>query len=140
METKEMSIGNYEEAISLWESCESVGLDKRTDSRERISIYLQRNPGLSFVALENSKVVGVVLCGHEGRRGYLHHLAVAEGYRRKGVGKALVERVVSKLRLVGIRACHIFVFADNIDGQEFWQNIGWNERTDLKIMSKNITL
>ena len=138
MEIRELRIENLEEVLSLWESSEGVGLDSDTDTKERIWIYLQRNPWLSFAAFEKGKVIGAVLCGHDGRRGYLHHLTVAEAYRGKGIGTALVDKVISKLRTLGIRKCNIFVFTDNTDGQEFWEKGGWVERTDLKVMSKNI--
>jgi N-acetylglutamate synthase len=138
MEIRELTIKNYEEVLSLWQSTEGVGLDKDSDTKERIGIYLQRNPGLSFAAFEKGKVIGAVLCGHDGRRGYLHHLTVAEAHRNKGIGNALVDKVISKLRMLGIRKCNIFVFANNPGGQEFWKKNGWIERTDLKVMSKSI--
>jgi len=139
MEITELKIEHYQEAFSLWQSVNGVGLDKDADTQERIWIYLQRNPGLSFAAFEKGKVIGAVLCGHDGRRGYLHHLTVAETHRGKGIGTALVDKVISKLRMLGIRKCNIFVFADNVGGQEFWKKNGWIERTDLKVMSKTIT-
>jgi ribosomal protein S18 acetylase RimI-like enzyme len=139
MEIKEMSVKELEAVISLWQSSPGVGLDKDADTKERIGIYLQRNPGLSFAAFEKGKVIGAVLCGHDGRRGYLHHLTVAEAYRNKGIGTTLVDRVISKLHMLGIRKCNIFVFANNPAGQEFWKRNGWVERTDLKVMSKMIT-
>jgi putative acetyltransferase len=139
MEIAELTIKNCEEVLSLWQSTTGVGLDKDTDTKERIWIYLQRNPGLSFAAFEKGKIIGAVLCGHDGRRGYLHHLTVAEGHRNKGIGTALVDKVISKLRVLGIRKCNIFVFSDNVDGQAFWKRNGWLERTDLKVISKSIT-
>lgn len=139
MEIKELTIKNYEEILSLWESIDGIGLDKDADTKERVRIYLQRNPGLSFAAFEKGKVIGAVLCGHDGRRGYLHHLAIAKAHRNKGIGKALVEKVTSKLRMLGIRKCNTFVFSDNFRGQEFWKKNGWVERTDLKVFSKSIT-
>ncbi len=138
MEIKELTIQNCEEVLSLWESSKGVGLDKDVDTKERIRIYLQRNPGLSFAAFEKGKIIGAVLCGHDGRCGYLNHLTVAEAYRNKGIGTVLVDKVISKLRVLGIRKCNIFVFANNPGGQEFWERKGWAERTDLKVMSKHI--
>jgi putative acetyltransferase len=138
MEITELTIKNCEEVISLWQNTEGVGLDKDVDTKERIGIYLQRNPGLSFAAFEKGKIIGAVLCGHDGRRGYLHHLTVAEAHRNKGIGNALVDKVISKLRMLGIRKCNIFVFANNPGGQEFWKKNDWVERTDLKVMSKDI--
>jgi ribosomal protein S18 acetylase RimI-like enzyme len=139
MEIRELKIEYYEEVISLWQSAGGVGLDSDVDTKERIGIYLQRNPGLGFAAFEKGKIIGAVLCGHDGRRGYLHHLTVADAHRGKGIRTALVDKVISKLRTLGIRKCNIFVFADSAGGQEFWKKIGWVERTDLKVLSKDIT-
>jgi GNAT superfamily N-acetyltransferase len=138
MEITELTIKNCEEVLTLWESSEGVGLDKDTDTKERIEIYLQRNPGLSFTAFEKGKLIGTVLCGQDGRHGYLHHLIVAKAHRNKGIGTALVEKVISKLRMLGIRKCNIFVFADNLAGDEFWKKNGWVERINLKVMSRDI--
>jgi len=139
MEIRELTIENCEEVLSLWQSTDGIGLDRDVDTKERIRIYLQRNPGLSFAAFEKGKVIGAVLCGHDGRRGYLQHLTVAEGHRNKGTGAALAEKVISKLRTLGIQQCNIFVFANNPSGQAFWERNGWAERTDLKVLSKSIT-
>ena len=140
MEIREFEVEDYKEVISLWRNVEGIGLHEDCDSRERVAMYLGRNPGLSFVAKADGKVVGAVLCGHDSRRGYLQHLAVAKDYRREGVGRGLVERVTERLRMLGIRKCHIFVFADNVDGYKFWESIGWCEQTDLKVASRDIVL
>ncbi len=147
MEIKEFRIEHYDEVSRLWRSCEGVGLDSDVDTKERVQMYLWRNPGLSFVAVERSKparaprgVVGAVLCGHDGRRGYLHHLAVAKEYRNKEIGKRLVEKVLSKLQQIGIRKCNLFLYADNVEGQQFWRHIGWSERGELKVLSTSIQL
>ena len=137
MEISEMSIADYDEVVSLWQDAEGIGLHDDCDSRAGIANYLQRNPGLSFVAQENDRLIGAVLCGHDGRRGYLHHLAVAETHRAKGIGRQLVEQSLLSLAAIGITKCHVFVFADNAPGQAFWQRLGWIARTDLRIMSKN---
>ena len=139
MEVRNFEIEDYEQVQSIWKSSEGVGLDADVDSRDRIAMYLQRNPGLSFVATEKKQVVGAVLCGHDGRRGYLHHLAVAQKLRGQGVGALLVDKTLGKLRAIGIRRCHIFVYAENDGGIDFWKRIGWDERSDLKINSKEIT-
>jgi GNAT superfamily N-acetyltransferase len=139
MEIRELKIEYYEEVVSLWQKAEGIGLDSDFGTKERIGMYLQRNPGLSFAAFEKGEVIGAVLCGHDGRCGYLHHLTVAKGHHNKGIGTVLVDKVISKLRTLGIRKCNIFVFADSASGQEFWKKIGWVERTDLKVLSKDIT-
>ena len=138
MNINEMTINDYDDVIALWQKSEGVGLHDDVDSKEGIFKYLQRNIGLSFVAREDGKVVGAVLSGYDGRRGYLHHLTVAEKHRGKGLGKKLAKQALSKLRLIGISKCHVFVFADNTPAQSFWQHLGWTERKDLKILSKSI--
>jgi N-acetylglutamate synthase len=140
MQIKKMSIDDYEEVFLLWKSTEGIGLHDDVDSKAGIRQYLKRNPGLSFVAKENGGIIGTVLAGHDGRRGYLHHLAVASRYRKHGVGKSLVDRVIGQLRRIGIRKCHLWVFAHNHPGQQFWKHIGWIKREDINLMSRNIEI
>jgi ribosomal protein S18 acetylase RimI-like enzyme len=128
---------DYDEVIALWQSSPGVGLSD-VDSPEGIAAYLARNPGLSFVARLDGQLAGAVLCGTDGRRGYLHHLAVASQYRRQGIGEILVERCLSGLKAQGYQQCHIFVYGGNAEGQAFWERVGWKLRTDLVIMSKDI--
>ena len=135
----QMSIRDYDAVVALWESVDGIGLDlEDADSRAGVRSYLRRNRGMSFVARQGNKLVGAVLCGHDGRRGYLHHLAVAPDCRRKGIGRALVGRCLVALRAAGIRRCHIFVFGGNLKAQRFWERIGWGGFRDLRIMSTNI--
>lgn len=129
-----MTMRHYEPVYALWQASPGIVLT-RSDSRERIEAFLRRNPGLSHVAMVQEKLVGAVLCGHDGRRGYLHHLAVAAAYRGRGIGRALVEICLRRLREQGIEKCHIFVMQDNPEGIAFWERIGWIDRTELKIMS-----
>ena len=134
----EMSLDDYDSAISLWQNLENIGLSD-ADSREALKRYLERNPGLSFVARENGTLAGAVLCGHDGRRGYLHHLGVAPKYRNRGVGHALVERCLSRLKSQGIQKSHVFVYGRNSGGRDFWKAIGWKERKELRVMSTEIS-
>ncbi len=131
------SLSDYDEVIHLWQNTEGVGLSA-ADSAERIAIYLLRNPGLSFIARAGGGLIGAVLCGHDGRRGYLHHLAVTPEWRGKGVGKALVGRCLDALREAGIDKCHLFVYEGNHAGRAFWAHEGWQERVDLVLMSRDI--
>jgi ribosomal protein S18 acetylase RimI-like enzyme len=140
MEVREIKISDYPALHSLWQRCHGIGLHSDMDSEHGIGLYLARNPGLSFVAIEKGKIVGAVLCGHDGRRGYLHHLVVAPEYRQSGVAAACVRAALEKLRAKGVRKCSAFVFEDNRDAIEFWQSIGWVQRDDLKVVSKNIIL
>ena len=135
MEFEIMTIEDYDEVHDLWGRCEGVGLDP-DDTRECIGAYLDRNPGLSFVARHDGKLVGAVLCGHDGRRGYLHHLAVDHEARRKGIGKALSAKCIEGLRAAGIPKCNIFVFDENDLALSFWEADGWVGRSDLRLLQK----
>ncbi len=106
------------------------------DAREPLIAYLARNPGLNFVALDASAIVGAVLCGTDGRRGYLQHLAVAPAHRRRGIGRALVERCIRALTARGIDKCHLMVVSDNHDAAAFWTRLGWVDRSDVRLMSR----
>ena len=132
---REMTVRDYDEVLALWRTSEGVGLSD-ADLEAGVACYLHRNPGLSFVARDGGHLVGVVLCGHDGRRGYIHHLAVSKSHRCQGLGRALVGRCLSTLRRAGIDKCHIFVFSDNGDTISFWKSIGWTQRVELVMMSQ----
>ena len=132
-----MTIDHYNEVIALWKVSENVGLSS-ADERENIKSYLARNPAMSFVARDNGEIIGAALCGHDGRRGYLHHLAVAEPYRKKGIGRKLAERCMEALKNVGIQKCHLFVFFTNTEGKALWGKIGWALRSDIQVVSKEL--
>ncbi len=134
LEVSAMTETDYDDTYALWRITEGIGLSD-ADSREAIAAYLQRNPGLSRVARRGGRLVGAVLCGHDGRRGYLHHLAVEKSERGRGLGRRLVTECLAGLAGAGIRRCHLFVYDGNHEGQGFWRRIGWRERTDLKLMS-----
>ncbi len=133
-----LTMDDFDAVHALWEESEGIGLHGAEDSREGIEAYLERNPGLSFTACYADHVVGAVLCGQDGRRGYLHHLAVAPAYRRHGIGRALAEACQDTLAAQGIRKCHIFIYNANEQGIAFWQRIGWTQRDDIALMSKNL--
>ena len=130
----EFTIGTYEQVYGLWESCDGIGLSS-ADSQPNIQIYLERNPGLSLLAYDGQTVVGTILCGHDGRRGYIHHLAVLSAYRRQGIGRLLVGKSLAALKSCGIQKCHLFIYHDNASGIEFWENIGWTYRQDIGVVS-----
>ena len=125
---------DHAQARELWDSTEGVGLSD-ADSFENVRRFLERNPGLSFVATDNQLVVGTILCGHDGRRGLIHHLAVAPSQRRKGLGRALVRCALAALHQEGIQKCHLLVFHENASGRAFWRSVGAEERTALGIFS-----
>lgn len=125
---------DHDDALALWGRSPGVGLS-RADEPAAIRRYLGRNPGLSFVAREGERLVGAVLCGHDGRRGFLHHLAVDAAYRGRGLGRKLTRRCLAALRADGIDKCHLFVLRTNEPALEFWRRIGWQERVDLRMCS-----
>ncbi|MEZ6044643.1 MAG: GNAT family N-acetyltransferase [Planctomycetaceae bacterium] len=129
-----LSIDDYDSITALWQKSEGVALSS-ADSREAISLYLERNPGLSQVAICADQIVGTLLCGHDGRRGYLHHLAVEESYRSQGIATALVNKVLQNLADVGIEKCHLLVLNSNAAGIEFWNKLGWEKRDRLSLFS-----
>jgi ribosomal protein S18 acetylase RimI-like enzyme len=126
------------EALELWTASEGVGL-RGADEPAALARYLARNPGLSLAARDGGRMVGAVLCGHDGRRGYLHHLAVAASHRRRGIARELVERCLDGLRREGIAKCHLFVYHHNAEGQAFWRTVGWQPRSDILLMSHALT-
>lgn len=132
---REMKAGDYPQVIEVWQACEGIGLSV-DDSQEGIASYLSCNPGLSYVAEGEGLLVGAVLVGQDGRRGYLNHLAVRLSHRNQGIGNELVKASLSALRAMGIRKCHIFVFAENECAMAFWKKGDWEERSDLKILSR----
>ena len=139
METRisNFTIESYDRVFDLWKRCEGVGLSD-SDSRENIQPYLERNSGMSLIAELDDELAGVILAGHDGRRGYLHHLAVLPEYRRQGTGKLLVNSCLKKLKEAGILKCHILLFNNNREGLKFWESIGWTFRDDISIVSRFI--
>jgi putative acetyltransferase len=134
---REMTDRDYDAVHALWKATPGIGLSE-ADERGNIASFLAYNRGLSFVAETGASLAGAVLGSFDGRRGYLHHLAVAPGRRRAGIGRTLVARSLEALRARGVRRCHIFVMADNADGQRFWERVGWFRRHDLLVMSKDV--
>lgn len=139
MTVREFAPADYDAAYALWRTSEGIGLNE-SDSREAIAMFLERNPRLSLVAVDNrGTIVGAVLCGHDGRRGYLHHLAVAVSHRRKGLGRTLVDSCLQRLKALGIPKCTIFLYADNAAGRAFWFKHGWAARDDLVVVQRPLT-
>lgn len=132
-----LRISDYGKVLKLWQRSEGVGLNE-SDTRPAIASFLRRNPGLSFVAEKRGKIIGAVLCGHDGRRGYLHHLAVAKRYRAQGIGLKLVESCLAKLRAADIHKCNVFVYARHAAGMSFWKHNAWKLRTDLRVMQMQL--
>ncbi len=132
---REFHCADIESALLVWRSCEHIGLDE-SDSVSSLQRFLQQNPSISFIAEEDGEVVGAVLCGNDGRRGYLYHLAVHKSCRRRGIGRDLMHSVCAGLRAQDIHKCHIHIFRDNEFADLFWQGLGWTLRRDIDIRSK----
>jgi ribosomal protein S18 acetylase RimI-like enzyme len=128
---------HYNEVTTLWMKTEGVGLGKG-DTEEELTNFLERNEGFCYIARNDNQIVGTLLCGHDGRRGYLYHVAVDKDFRMKGIAKKMVEMSLKELKNAGIGKCHLFVFKSNTEAQSFWSEIGWKERADLVVMSKDI--
>jgi ribosomal protein S18 acetylase RimI-like enzyme len=140
IDISEMSMDDYAEVYALWQQTEGVGLSS-ADEPGAIARYLDRNPGLSFVARQQAAsglglLVGAVLGGHDGRRGFLHHLAVRPDCRGGGIGRALTASCLAALAAQGIQKTHIFVYRENAAGRAFWEKVGWEERKTLVIYSR----
>ena len=127
---------DYDQVLALWEQSPGIGLND-ADTREKMAQYLARNPGLSHVAESNGTLVGAALCGHDGRRGYLNHLAISGRFQKAGLGRRLVAHCLDALQKAGISKCHLFVFSENREAQKFWQKTGWTRRHDLALFSRS---
>lgn len=125
-----MQAGDYDAVLELMQNTPGISL-RDADSREATERYLARNPQMSFVAEAEGRVIACVMCGHDGRRGYLQHLLVLPDYRRKGIAQALVERCLGALEQLGIHKCHLDVFKTNTSAAQYWQGQGWTLRTDI---------
>lgn len=124
IECRAMTMADYDEVYALWQVTEDMA-EGRSDSREQIAHYLERNPGISSVAYDGDALVGVILGGHDGRRGSIWRLAVAKSHRRNGVGTLLANRSVEKLREAGVLGVFLFVYKHNDGGRAFWERMGW---------------
>ena len=132
-----MQKSDHREAVSLWRSLPGLGLSG-ADEESQIHEFLDKNPSTCFVAVEKEKIIGTVLGGNDGRRGYIYHLAVDLNYQRSGIGKTLVGWCLDSLRAAGLQKCHIFVISDNTEGKKFWEHTGWTQRDDILVMSMDL--
>ncbi len=128
---RSMTIEDYQEVKDLWMSIRGFAIRSIDDSREGVEKFLKRNPGISVVALEEGRIVGAILCGHDGRRATLYHVCVRAGFRKRGIGKAMVVHCMEKLNEEGINKVALIAFTKNDVGNAFWKGIGWTAREDL---------
>lgn len=139
-----MTIEDYDQVKELWNSIKGFGIRSMDDSREGVARFLKRNPTTSVVAEEDGKVVGAILCGHDGRRGCLYHVCVHKDYRMRGIGKSMVAFAMEALKKEEINKVSLIAFIKNDIGNAFWKEIAWTKREDLNyydftLNEKNIT-
>ena len=126
-----MTVDDYEEVFDLWNSIEGFGIRTLDDSREGVERFLLRNPTTSAVDIEDGKIVGAILCGHDGRRACLYHVCVNKEYRMHGIGKKMVQFCCERLKEEKINKVCLNAFVTNVVGNKFWQKMGWTLRDDM---------
>ena len=133
---RKMKLEDYDNVYALWMSCAGMGLNNLDDSRGGIEKFLTRNPDTCYVAIDNDIIVGVIMVGNDGRRGYIYHTSVHPNCRKQGIGKTLVEKAIDELVKLGINKVALVVFERNKTGNEFWEKIGFTKRNDLIYRNK----
>lgn len=144
--TRLVTIEDYDKIFALWNSTEQTkrALNPVDDSREGIARYLKRNPTTCFLALSKDgsgdapEVIGVILTGHDGRRGIIHHMCVHPSFRRQGIARMLVQKAEEALKKEGINKIFGLVFKDNESANSFWENQGYSLRTNLNYRNKSL--
>lgn len=136
MEIRPMTIDDYDEVFAMWQITSKRALSA-ADGRMQIARYLKRNEGMSQVAVIDGKIVGTVLAGHDGRRGFIHHMAVLPAYRRRHIGHQLAQKAIDCIAADDIDKTHIFCYQNNETGQNFWRDFGFEKRGDVFVFSYN---
>ena len=131
MQVRVMTIEDYPQVYALWMSIHGFGIRTVDDSREGVEKFLKRNPATSVVAVEDGRVIGAILCGHDGRRGCFYHVCVAEDKRQRGIGKQMATFAMHALKAEGINKVSLIAFKSNEVGNRFWRSVGWTYRNDL---------
>ena len=138
MKNRVMNINDYDNVLGLWKSCTGMGLNNLDDSREGIDKFLKRNPNTCFVCEKDNEIIGIIMSGHDGRRGFIYHTSVHPDYRLQGIGKSLVENAMNALKDEGINKVALVVFERNEIGNAFWEKVGFTKRTDIVYRNKTI--
>ena len=126
-----MTFEDYDGVRALWMTIKGFAIRSVDDSREGVELFIKRNPTTSVVAEVDGRIVGAILCGHDGRRGCLYHVCVAQEFRMQGIGKAMVVHAMEALREEKINKVSLIAFTSNDIGNAFWKQIGWTKREDL---------
>lgn len=138
IQIRPMTTEDYEEVFNMWQSISGFGIRSWDDSKEGIERFIARNPGLSVVALHEGRIIGGILCGHDGRRGCLYHVCVRQEYRMLGIGQDMVECCKAALRKEGINKINLIAFKSNAIGNKFWQKLNWKHREDCNYYEENL--
>lgn len=136
--TRLLTIEDYDYVYELWNSVSGMGLNDLDDSYEGIKKYIERNPDTSFVAEDGGRIIGVILSGHDGRRGFIYHTAVSQEYRNRGIGKKLAQLALDALRKKGISKVALLVLSKNKVGNAFWEKMGFGSRDDIIYRDKKL--
>ena len=136
MTIRTMTEQDYTSLYALWTSCSGMGLNDIDDSKEGICCFLARNPSTCFVAEENETIIGAIMVGNDGRRGYIYHTAVAPTLQKRGIGTALVQAAIEALKQIGITKVVLVAFEKNEAGNRFWEKQGFSKREDLIYRNK----
>ncbi|MCR5153812.1 MAG: GNAT family N-acetyltransferase [Lachnospiraceae bacterium] len=131
MEIRRMQIADYDEVYALWKTIKGFAIRSIDDSKEGVERFIKRNPSTSIVSLEDGKIVGSILCGHDGRTGCFYHVCVKEEYRKRGIGKAMALTAMQALKEEGVNKVQLIAFSNNEMGNCFWKCVGWRERKDV---------
>ena len=129
---EKLRIDDYDEIHQIWSNTNGITLRAIDDSKEGIERFLKRNPNINFTCRINGNIIGGILCGHDGRKGFIYHVVVKENYRDRGIGKKLVEHVIKSLQEEKITKISVLVNSDNISGNDFWESLGFEYFNDLK--------
>lgn len=138
MRIRVMTVEDYDEVYDLWVNTPGMGLNTTDDSREGIQKFIERNPATSFVAENDGKIVGMIMAGHDGRRGFIYHTAVLPDYRNRGIAGKLVDSAMAALDKEGINKTALLTLKKNEAANTFWENRGFTDRDDLVYRNKNI--
>ncbi len=133
-----MTMADFEEVHALWLSIHGFGIRTLDDSKEGIEAFIRRNPTTSMVAVQDHKIIGAILCGHDGRRACLYHVCVHEAYCKRGIGQQMVHACLKALKKEGINKVNLIAFQNNAVGNRFWQELGWQKRDDVNYYEYNL--
>ena len=135
----EMQLDRFNELIDFWKSCEGIYLSD-DDEYENLKIYLKRNQKLNFIVLHENRIIATIKCSHDGRRGYIHHLAVQKEFRKEDIAIELINKCLEQLQKIGIRKYRVFVQDSNKEAINFWKHIGFDEQVyDYRTFQMNST-